>query len=153
MINEFMVSLYLYSLMVLFLFGQGKYPEIFREAIGWVLISIVISSVCLNFLNFLWSIMKLFRLQFLKWYYTKCRKAKKDVDDLPPVFIDSEEDNTFKLKPFEEDMDDRFAHHIDNDEHGGQAYQIGSRMLEKKYIQATRNRMSALDYLKELNKA
>jgi len=87
MINELMVSFYLYVLMALFMIGQGDKSEELREIIGWILIAIVLASVGLNFMNFLWSVLKMSRLQFLIWYYTKCRKVKKE--DVPPVFVDS----------------------------------------------------------------
>ena len=118
MLNEFMVSLYLYALMVLFLFGQGSYPEYFRDGLGWVLIAVVIASVCLNFLNFFVCILRLLRKQFLHWYYNKCRKRAKTEqkeDDLPPVFVDSQEE-VHKDLDAENARDDRFAYHIEEGE-------------------------------------
>lgn len=94
MLNEFLVSLYLYALMVLFLFGQGRYPDSYKDGLGWLLIAIVIASVFLNFMNFIVCILKLLRKKFLFWYYISCRKKVKTEpkNDLPPVFVDSQED-------------------------------------------------------------
>jgi hypothetical protein len=121
MLNELLVSLYLYALMVLFLFGQGRYPDSFRDGIGWVLIAIVIASVSLNFINFIVSIVRLLRRKFLFCYYFTCRKKAKTEqmeDDLPPVFVDSQEDVHRDLD-VEDVGDDRFAYHLDEGEQTG----------------------------------
>ncbi len=50
--NEITVSIYLYVIMVLNLFQQGKYPPSYRNMCGIILISVVIVSVAVNFLVF-----------------------------------------------------------------------------------------------------
>jgi len=51
--NEMTVSVYLYVIMVLNLFLQGKYPASYRDLCGLILISVLIACVGINFLAFL----------------------------------------------------------------------------------------------------
>lgn len=51
--NELTVSIYLYVIMVLNLFQQGRYPASYRNTCGIILISVVIAGVSINFLAFL----------------------------------------------------------------------------------------------------
>jgi len=86
-----------------------------------VLIAIVIASVSLNFMNFIVCILRLLRKKFLFWYYISCRKKVKTEpkeDDLPPVFVDSQED-VHKDIDAENARDDRFAYHLDEGESTG----------------------------------
>ena len=69
--NELTVSIYLYVIMVLNLFLQGKYPASYRNICGIVLISVLIASISVNFIAFLIQIFLIFRKKFLRWYYTK----------------------------------------------------------------------------------
>jgi hypothetical protein len=73
--NEVTVSLYLYILMILNLFLQGKYPAVFLENCGLILISIVLAGVGVNFLNFALNIILSMRKKFLFWYYNRLRNS------------------------------------------------------------------------------
>jgi hypothetical protein len=69
--NEMMVSLYLYVIMVLNLFSQGKYPHSYRNTCSLILISVVIASVGFNLLVFIIQIILMVRIKFLRWFYSR----------------------------------------------------------------------------------
>jgi hypothetical protein len=107
LVNEIFVSLYLYSLMILFLFGQGHYPESYRDIIGIFLISIVLTSLALNIANFLWNIVSVARLEFLRWYWGRRRRQMQKVDSLPSIKESSQEE-VCSSKPNDREMNDDF---------------------------------------------
>ena len=69
--NELTVSIYLYVIMILNLFLQGKYPPSYRNTCGIILISVLVSSIGVNLIAFIVQVFLMLRKKFLRWFYSR----------------------------------------------------------------------------------
>lgn len=70
-LNELTVSIYLYVIMVLNLFLQGKYPPSYRNICGIILMAVLIGTISANLIAFIIQVFLVLRKKFLRWFYSR----------------------------------------------------------------------------------